>query len=57
MGPASLREARRGMRLAEELGLPLVTVIDTAGAALSKEAEEGGLAGEIARSLHDLIGL
>ena len=57
MGPASLREARRGMRLAEELGLPLLTVIDTAGAALSKEAEEGGLAGEIARSLHDLIGL
>lgn len=57
MGPASLREARRGMKLAEELGLPLLTVIDTAGAALSQEAEEGGLAGEIARSLHDLIGL
>ncbi|MFC5930650.1 acetyl-CoA carboxyl transferase [Cryobacterium melibiosiphilum] len=57
MGPASLREARRGMRLAEELHLPLLTVIDTAGAALSQEAEEGGLAGEIARSLHDLIGL
>ncbi|HUG51047.1 MAG TPA: carboxyl transferase domain-containing protein, partial [Terrimesophilobacter sp.] len=57
MGPASLREARRGMLLAEELKLPLVTVIDTAGAALSKEAEEGGLAGEIARSLYDLIGL
>ncbi|MFO7690664.1 MAG: carboxyl transferase domain-containing protein [Cryobacterium sp.] len=57
MGPASLREARRGMRLAEELGLPLLTVIDTAGAALSRQAEEGGLAGEIARSLHDLIGL
>lgn len=57
MGPASLREARRGMRLAQELGIPLVTVIDTAGAALSKEAEEGGMAGEIARSLHELIGL
>lgn len=57
LGPASLREARRGMKLAEELGLPLLTVIDTAGADLSKAAEEGGLAGEIARSLHDLIGL
>jgi acetyl-CoA carboxylase carboxyl transferase subunit beta len=57
MGPASLREARRGMQLAEELQLPLLTVIDTAGADLSKEAEEGGLAGEIARSLNDLIGL
>jgi acetyl-CoA carboxylase beta subunit/acetyl-CoA carboxylase alpha subunit len=57
MGPGSLREARRGMKLAEELRLPLLTVIDTAGAALSQEAEEGGLAGEIARSLHELIGL
>jgi acetyl-CoA carboxylase carboxyl transferase subunit beta len=45
------------MKLAEELRLPLLTVIDTAGAALSQEAEEGGLAGEIARSLHELIGL
>ncbi|MET1035668.1 MAG: carboxyl transferase domain-containing protein [Arthrobacter sp.] len=57
MGPGSLREARRGMQLAEELQLPLLTVIDTAGADLSREAEEGGLAGEIARSLNDLIGL
>ena len=39
------------MRLAAELRLPLVTVIDTPGAALSREAEEGGLAGEIARCL------
>jgi acetyl-CoA carboxylase carboxyl transferase subunit beta len=45
------------MRLAEELRLPLVTVIDTAGAALSKDAEEGGLAGEIARSLAELATL
>jgi acetyl-CoA carboxylase carboxyl transferase beta subunit len=57
MGPAGLREARRGMRLAAELGLPLVSVIDTAGAALSREAEEGGLSGEIARSLADLTTL
>jgi acetyl-CoA carboxylase carboxyl transferase subunit beta len=57
MGPAGLREARRGMRLAAELGLPLVSVIDTAGAALSPAAEEGGLAAEIARSLADLITL
>ncbi|MDI2033197.1 carboxyl transferase domain-containing protein [Paenarthrobacter nitroguajacolicus] len=57
MGPASLRDARRGMRLAKELRLPLVTVIDTPGALLSREAEEGGLAAEIARSLYDLLGL
>ena len=43
------------MKLADELKLPLVTVIDTSGAALSREAEEGGLAGEIARSLQDLV--
>ncbi|WP_326641277.1 acetyl-CoA carboxylase carboxyltransferase subunit alpha/beta [Streptosporangium sp. NBC_01755] len=57
VGPDGLRMAQRGMRLARELGLPLVTIIDTSGAELSKEAEEGGLAGEIARSLHALITL
>ena len=57
LGPGALREARRGMRLAAELNLPLVTVIDTPGAALSVEAEEGGLAGEIARCLADLVTL
>lgn len=55
LGPAALREARRGMRIAAELHLPIVTLIDTPGAALSKEAEEGGLAGEIARCLVDLV--
>jgi len=55
LGPGALREARRGMRLAVELGLPLVTAIDTPGAALSAPAEEGGLAGEIARCLADLV--
>jgi len=57
LGPGALREARRGMRLASELGLPLVTVIDTPGAALSRSAEEGGLSGEIARCLSELISL
>ena len=45
------------MALAEELRLPLVLVIDTVGAALSKEAEERGLAPEIARCLADLVTL
>jgi acyl-CoA carboxylase subunit beta len=57
LGPSGLRVARRGMRLAQELGIPLVSLIDTAGAALSKQAEEGGMAGEIARSLAELIAL
>jgi acyl-CoA carboxylase subunit beta len=57
VGPAALREARRGMALAAGLKLPLVLVIDTAGPALSAEAEQGGLAGEIARCLADLVTL
>ncbi|WP_141014528.1 carboxyl transferase domain-containing protein [Nocardioides sambongensis] len=55
MGPGALREARRAMRLAEELGLPLVTVVDTPGAELSAEAEEGAIAGEIARCIATLV--
>lgn len=51
MGPAALREARRGMRLANELKLPLVSFIDTPGAELSPEAEQGAIAGEIARCI------
>jgi acetyl-CoA carboxylase carboxyl transferase beta subunit len=54
MGPAALREARRAMRLAEELRLPLVTVIDTPGAELSPTAEERAIAGEIARCIATL---
>jgi acyl-CoA carboxylase subunit beta len=51
LGPGALREARRGMRLANELGLPLVSFIDTPGADLSPEAEQGAVAGEIARCI------
>ncbi|MGB6209207.1 carboxyl transferase domain-containing protein [Mycobacterium sp.] len=57
LGPAALREARRGMTLAAGLRLPLVLVIDTAGPALSAQAEEGGLAGEIAHCLAELVTL
>jgi acyl-CoA carboxylase subunit beta len=45
------------MALAAGLRLPLVLVIDTAGPALSAEAEQEGLAGEIARCLGDLVTL
>lgn len=57
LGPAGLRVARRALTVAEELDLPVVTVVDTPGAELSTEAEHGGLAGEIARCLYDLAGL
>src|SRR6266511_876768 len=55
--PDGLRAARRGLRLAAELRLPLVSVIDSGGAELSQRAEEGGLAGEIARNVADLVAL
>lgn len=57
VGPGALQEARRGMALAAGLQLPLVLVIDTPGPALSIEAEQGGLAGEIARCLAELVTL
>jgi acyl-CoA carboxylase subunit beta len=54
-GPGALRVARRGVRLAADLGLPLVTVIDTAGGELSPQAEQDGLAAQIAHTLSDLL--
>jgi acyl-CoA carboxylase subunit beta len=56
-GTRSLRAAQRGMKLAADLHLPLVTVIDTPGGELSPEAEQDGLAREIARCLLTLITL
>ena len=54
---ADLRVARRAMTIAQELGLPVVTVIDTPGAEISGEQERQGLAGEIARSIDTLSSL
>jgi acyl-CoA carboxylase subunit beta len=54
IGPGSLRTVRRALVIARELDLPVVTVVDTAGAVLSVAAEEGALAGEIASCLADL---
>ena len=56
-GAAMLRTAQRGLQLAADLGLPLVTVIDTPGGELSRAAEEEGIAREIARCLLTLITL
>lgn len=57
LGPAALRQAQRGIRLAAELDLPLVSVIDTPGAELSQQAEEGGIAGEIATCIAEMVAL
>ena len=51
VGAAGYRAARRAMCLANELGLPIVTVVDTRGAATNAAAESGGLAAEIARCM------
>lgn len=51
LGAQGYRKARRGMELAGELGLPLVTLIDTQGAQANAWSEEGGLAREIGRCL------
>ena len=49
--PEGYRKGMRLARLAEKFGLPVVTFIDTPGAYPGKEAEEGGQAGAIARSI------
>ncbi|MER6303836.1 carboxyl transferase domain-containing protein [Kitasatospora sp. NPDC001539] len=54
---ADLRAVRRTARLAEQLGLPLLTVVDTAGAELSAQAERDGIAVEIAHCLTTLLAL
>ncbi|WP_433559444.1 acetyl-CoA carboxylase, carboxyltransferase subunit beta [Pseudonocardia xinjiangensis] len=55
--PAGYRKAARVMRLAAKLGLPLVTLVDTAGAYPGVAAEEQGQAVAIAENLRLLSGL
>jgi acetyl-CoA carboxylase carboxyl transferase subunit alpha len=49
--PEGYRKGMRLARLAEKFGLPVVTLVDTPGAYPGKDAEEGGQAGAIARSI------
>jgi len=49
-GPAAFQLARRAIALADRLGLPLVTLVDTPGADVSTEAESAGVSLEIART-------
>lgn len=57
VSPAGLRVAQRGLRLADRVGLPVITLIDTPGGELSGRAEESAMAGEIARTLQTMSGL
>jgi acetyl-CoA carboxylase carboxyl transferase subunit beta len=55
--PAGYRKAARLMRLADKLGLPVVTLVDTPGAHPGAEAEERGQAVAIAESLRLMASL
>lgn len=46
--PAGFRQAQRAIALADRLGLPLVTLVDTPGAEPGPASENGGIAAEIA---------
>jgi len=54
MHPEGYRKAARLMRMAATLGLPIVTLIDTPGAALDYASEERGLATAISTCLANL---
>jgi acetyl-CoA carboxylase carboxyl transferase subunit alpha len=55
--PEGFRKAQRLMRLADKLGLPIVTFLDTAGAFPGPAAEERGQAEAIAASIKLMTGL
>lgn len=55
--PEGFRKAQRLMRLADKLGLPVVTFLDTAGAFPGPAAEERGQAEAIASSIKLMTGL
>jgi acetyl-CoA carboxylase carboxyl transferase subunit beta len=55
MGPSGYRKATRAIELAGELGLPLLTIVDTPGALMTVAAEEGGLSFAIAECLAALL--
>lgn len=55
--PEGFRKAIRLFRLAERLGLPVVTFVDVPGANPGAAAEERGVAEAIARSIQTMMGL
>lgn len=56
IGPAGFRKAARAIRLASKTGLPVVTLVDTAGADPSLGAEEAGQGNAIASCLAAMLG-
>jgi len=55
--PEGYRKALRLMKIAEKFNIPVITVIDTAGAYPGADAEERGQAEAIARNLADMARL
>ena len=49
--PSGYRKAQRAFTLAERFSLPLITLVDTPGAATDAEAEASGITKEVAESL------
>jgi acetyl-CoA carboxylase carboxyl transferase subunit beta len=49
--PSGYRKAQRAFTLAERFSIPLVTLVDTPGAATDAAAEAGGITGAVAESL------
>lgn len=57
LNPEGFRKAMRLMRLAEKFQLPVISLLDTAGANPRLEAEERGQGWAIAQNLRDMAGL
>lgn len=57
MNPEGFRKAMRLMKLAEKFKLPVISLVDTAGANPKLEAEERGQGWAIAQNLRDMAGL
>jgi acetyl-CoA carboxylase carboxyl transferase beta subunit/acetyl-CoA carboxylase carboxyl transferase alpha subunit len=57
IGPDGFRKAQRAMHMAVKFGIPLITLIDSAGPAQTLEAEEGGLGHAIATTMATMANL
>ena len=57
MGPCGYQKARRAVAIAAELGLPLVSFIDTQGAGAGADIEAEGLAHALGTLIRELLGV
>lgn len=57
VSPGGYRKAQRAISIAEELGLPLVSFIDTKGAGAGVDEESEGLAHSVGSLIRELLGV